>query len=76
MKAFWKSLTLWFNGLIGSLAVFLPDLLTQLPVVQQYIPGNTYKWLFLFAVFGNVLIRFKTNTAVGLKDGPRVRDFT
>lgn len=68
MKAFWKSLTLWFNSFVAGLAVVLPDLMLQLPALKSYVPANMYQWLFIFTVAGNVLIRLRTNTAVGLKD--------
>ena len=68
MKAFWKSLTIWFNSAVAALAVMLPDLLLQLPAMQAYVPTDIYRWLFIVTVLGNVLIRFRTNTAVGVKD--------
>lgn len=68
MKAFWKSLTLWFNSIVAALAVVLPELMAQLPALKEYLGHDVYRWLFIVTVFGNVLIRFRTNSAVGLKD--------
>lgn len=68
MKVFWKSLTLWFNSIAAALAVVLPDLMVQLPALKEYVGADIYRWLFIITVFGNVLIRLRTNTAVGLKD--------
>jgi hypothetical protein len=68
MKAFWKSLTLWFNSIVASLALVLPELMLQLPAMQAYVPSDLYRWLFIFTVLGNVIIRIRTTTAVGLKD--------
>jgi hypothetical protein len=71
VKKWWQSFTVWFNGMllavVAPLVAFLPELMVQLPILKEYVPDNMYKWLFLFTVFGNTLIRvFKTKTAVTL----------
>jgi hypothetical protein len=66
-KAFWKSATLWFNSLVATLAVMLPDLMLQLPVLQPYLPTDVFKWMFLGTVVGNILLRIRTSTALGVK---------
>jgi hypothetical protein len=68
MKAFWKSLTIWFNGVVGSLAMLLPDLMVQLPTLREYVPDDIYRWLFMVVVVGNVIIRARTHTAIGVRD--------
>ena len=68
MKAFWKSMTIWFNSIMGTAAVVLPDLMLQLPTMQAYLPTDLYRWMFVFTIAGNIVIRFRTNTAVGVKD--------
>lgn len=68
MKAFWKSLTIWFNSALAGIAVMLPDFLAQLPMLREYLPDDIYRWLLLFVVLGNVLIRARTSTAIGLRD--------
>ena len=68
MKAYWKSFTLWFNSAAASLALVLPELMVQLPVMKEYVPTDMYRWLFIVTVLGNVMLRFKTTTAVGVRD--------
>ena len=64
MKSFWKSWTIWFNSVVGTVAVLLPELLSQLPVLKEYLPTDLYRWLFLIVMIGNIGLRFKTNTGV------------
>jgi len=68
MKAFWKSMTIWFNSVAGGLVVLLPDLMAQLPMLKEYVPTDIYRWLFMAVIVGNILIRARTSTAIGLKD--------
>lgn len=55
-----KSLTLWFNGLLGAVALTLPYAQDSLPQMQAYLPANVYHWLMGVVVAGNILLRFKT----------------
>lgn len=68
MKAFWKSVTLWFNSVVATVALVLPELALQLPAMKDHIPDDLYRWLFILTILGNVLIRLRTTTPVGLKD--------
>ncbi len=72
MKAWWKSWTLWFNTAMGTLMAtadqWAPYLLTQLPALKEMLPGNMYFWVFMFAIAANVALRFKTASAVGMRD--------
>ena len=68
-KKLWHSLTIWFNGILTSLWGVLelaPEVLTTLPTIQGFLPDDKYKLLFVLATVGNVLLRFKTTTAVRL----------
>lgn len=68
MKVWWKSLTLWFNGVVLTIVETVPLLVDQLPAMKAYLPDNIYKWAFITLVLGNAVIRARTNTALGLKD--------
>ena len=68
MKAFWKSLTIWFNTVFGSLTALLPIAMEQLPILKEYLPANWYMWALLVLTVGNVIIRARTSTAIGMKD--------
>jgi len=59
-----KSLTIWFNTIMGIILAMLPTMLEQLPQLEAYIPPHIYRWLMLLVVVGNVLLRFKTSTAL------------
>ena len=68
MKAYWKSLTIWFNGVLLTLVEAVPMLAEQLPAMKAYLPDDIYRWAFLVLVVGNLLIRARTNTAIGVRD--------
>ena len=68
MKAFWKSLTVWFNTVSGTLIAMIPMAMEQLPVLKEYLPVNWYMWALLALTVGNLIIRVKTNTAIGMRD--------
>ncbi len=60
LKNSWLSLTIWFNGLLGIVWLFLPEILSTLPAIREYVDGNIYKTLMLVAVIGNMILRVKT----------------
>jgi len=68
MKAFWKSLTVWFNTISGTFIAMIPLAMEQLPVLKEYLPVNWYMWALLALTVGNLIIRVKTNTAIGMRD--------
>ena len=63
----WRSLTVWFNGIIGSILVTVPLLEPLLPQLQGLITPAQYKYIALALVVGNVLLRFKTTQALDQK---------
>jgi len=69
VKSWWKSLTLWFNGVAAPVlllaAEFLPDAAAELPTLQPYLPANLYRYAFIAIAVGNVLLRLRTKTALG-----------
>jgi len=69
-KKAWASLTLWFNTvvlpLIFTFAAFAPELTEQLPVLKTYMPDNLYKWAFIASIVGNVILRFRTKSAISI----------
>ncbi len=56
-----RSLTIWFNSIIGALIVGLPQLQDSLPQLQGYIPEDAYRQLTTLVLIGNMLLRFRTN---------------
>lgn len=57
-----KSLTIWWNVIAGAVLGILPMLQDALPAIQQYVPD--IRWAAVVVIVGNVLLRFKTNTAL------------
>lgn len=60
LRGSWRSLTIWFNGVVGSVATLLPVAQDSFPALQSYLPANVYAWIAGALVFGNMLLRFKT----------------
>jgi hypothetical protein len=55
-----KSLTIWFNGIVGTIALYLPDVLDLMPQLREYVSEPNYKTWMLVLLIGNALLRFKT----------------
>jgi len=67
-KAFWKSLTIWFNTVSGTIIALVPMALDQLPILKEYLPSSWYMWALLGLTVGNLVIRARTSTSIGMKD--------
>lgn len=61
------SLTLWFNGVAGTLVVALPEAQASFPQLQEYIPADTYRLVMGVLIVGNMLLRFRTDKALRAK---------
>ena len=64
LKQAHKSMTIWFNGVIGSVALFLPDLIAVMPEIQQYMEAPDYATWMKVLLVGNVILRFRTSKAM------------
>lgn len=62
-----KSLTIWFNSIMGMAVVAMPALQDQLPQLQGYLPANLYHYAMGMLIVGNIILRFKTNGALADK---------
>ncbi len=78
LKGSRKSLTMWFNtvvGLITSVMVFLPDVIQtvtdNLPQLQPYLGPEAYKKLVFFLLVGNMVLRIKTKGSLADKVEPK-----
>ena len=67
LKRAHHSFTIWFNGLMGTAVVVLPALQDQLPQLQEYVPANLYHYAMGTLIVGNIILRFKTNSALADK---------
>ncbi len=62
-----KSLTIWFNSVMGMVVVGLPMAQDSLPQLQGYLQANAYHYLMGALIVGNIILRFKTNSALADK---------
>lgn len=67
LKKAHKSMTIWFNGIMGTIVIALPLAHDQLPQLQDYLPAAIYHYLMGAVVFGNIILRFKTTRALAQK---------
>lgn len=59
-----RSWTIWFNNTFGVALLLIPVIQEQMPNLQPYFDANTYKYLMLALIVGNILLRFKTTVAL------------
>ncbi len=62
-----KSLTIWFNSVMGAVVVVLPMAQDNFVQLQDYLPANLYHYLMGALVVGNIVLRFRTTTALAAK---------
>lgn len=62
-----KSWTIRFNAVSLGLIALLPQMQDLLPQLQPLLPPNTYQYLTIAMAVGNILLRFKTTTALDQK---------
>lgn len=56
----WLSVTMWFNASLATVWLFLPEITSTLPAIRDYLDGDLYKKLMIFALIGNMILRVKT----------------
>jgi hypothetical protein len=56
-----RSLTVWFNTVLGTVVLALPIATDTLPQLQAYLPPGVYRYLALALIVGNMALRFKTS---------------
>jgi len=66
IKGALRSVTIWFNALVGAAIILLPDAATSLSGLQPYIPHNIFQWTMGIVVAANIILRF--HTKLDLKD--------
>ena len=67
VRGVYKSWTIWFNSIMGTLVIALPYLQTEMPQLETYLPPDAYKTGMGILVAVNIMLRFKTNSALGDK---------
>jgi hypothetical protein len=63
-----KSFANWFNGVIGSLCLLVPELANSAPAIKEYLPAKYSSYLIGVLIIGNIVIRtFKTKSPIESK---------
>jgi hypothetical protein len=70
LKGALRSWTVHFNVWVGALTASLPMLQTSFPQMRPFIPADLYQYAFGAIVFGNILLRVKTNNSLADKVKP------
>jgi hypothetical protein len=63
----YKSWTIWFHGIAGSVAAFVVYAKANIPELQPYIPSNWYHYMIAVLIAGAILLRFKTTQPLEAK---------
>lgn len=63
-KNAWKSVTIWFNVILGTLYIFWPDITSNVSAVREFVSPELYTKLAIALAVGNVILRFKTTQAL------------
>ncbi|MFA6121931.1 MAG: hypothetical protein WCT35_04960 [Sideroxydans sp.] len=61
LKRMHASLTIWFNGIVGGLALAVPEAVAAFPQLQEYVSPEFYKQMMVVLLVGNFLLRFRTS---------------
>lgn len=62
-----KSLTIWFNSVMGILVVALPMAQDNFAQLQGYLPANFYHYFMGAVIIGNIVLRFRTSAPLSAK---------
>lgn len=63
-----KSITVWFNGVIASIALGLPYAAETFPILKDYVSGHMYKHVMAALIIGNIILHFRPTTRAADKD--------
>jgi hypothetical protein len=67
LKGAFRSLTIWFNGIILLALPVVEFASLTLPQLQEFLGVETYKLVGLIVVVSNILLRFKTKEPLAEK---------
>ena len=57
----WRSLTIWFNGVLLAAIPTVELLKDAIPDLQSYLDAATYKNIMLAIVTANIFLRLRTS---------------
>lgn len=67
LKGAWKSLTIWFNGVVLAVIPLIDTVKENLPALGQYLTPENLKTIGLAVLVLNIALRFKTNKSLADK---------
>lgn len=67
LKGAWRSVTIWFNGLLLALFPLVQMAHDSLPEIGQYLSPHLYQYVGLAVVVVNIALRFKTTSDLASK---------
>lgn len=62
-----KSMTIWFNAAAGTLLIYWADIQASMPDLERLMTPDAYAMAVKAMLVGNILLRFKTTTALDQK---------
>lgn len=67
LRGAWRSVTIWFNGLLLAILPVLDYAKDSMPQLADYLPTEHYKAIMLGVVGLNIALRFKTTSDLAHK---------
>lgn len=67
LKNSWKSMTIWFNAMVGGILSMGDTIKDNLPFAQQYLTPDLIKYAVIAVIAINIALRFKTNKSLADK---------
>lgn len=67
LKGAWRSLTIWFNGVVAVVVPGLPMLQDAFPQLQPLVPDHLYRYALALVIVANIALRFKTTQDLATK---------
>jgi hypothetical protein len=64
LRGAWRSTVIWLNGLMLAFFPLVEMAKEALPDLGQFLAPGIYKWVGLFVVVANIVLRFKTRTGL------------
>jgi hypothetical protein len=64
LRGAWRSWTIHFNVYMAALIEGVPVAKDSFPELQPYIPAHLFQYGMTALVIGNLILRFRTSTAL------------
>lgn len=59
LKSAHKSVQVWFNGMLTSVAIGLTYASDNFPTLKDYVSTSAYKHIMIALILGNLIIHFR-----------------